>query len=84
MDDPVSLKNVSLWILLIVVGILLAFIIFISLISINIGLNHMQQDGFWVPVLGGAFAIIICLWLFFVISRFIRNRMKEEDIIHNI
>jgi hypothetical protein len=40
------------------------YIIFIALISIKVGINHLHQDGFWMPILAGSIAIIAFLWLF--------------------
>lgn len=82
--EPMPLKNISLCILLIGIGILLAVVSMIALISIQVGLNHIQQDGFWVPVLAGTLCVIGCLWLFLSISRTILDKMKEKDIIHHI
>ena len=58
------------------------YVIFIGLISIGVGLNHLQQDGFWVPIAAGVLSIVLCLWLFFLFSRFILNQMKEKDTVN--
>jgi len=81
---PIPLRNICLKFLLVGVGLIFAYIIFIALISINVGFTHLQQDGFWVPILAGLLFIAGCLWLFLSFSRFIINRMKEKDIIDNI
>jgi hypothetical protein len=83
-DEPLLFRNIGLRILLVFLGLIISYIIFIALISINVGLNHIQQDGFWVPILAGSFSILGCLWLFLKFSRSIINRMKEKDIIENI
>ena len=70
--------------MLFLVGLLLAFFVFVSLISINLGLMNFQKEGFWVPILAGTLVIFICLWLFFVVSRFIIRRMKEKHFIKNM
>jgi len=81
-QEPFPLKNFSLWSLLIVLGLIIGYIILIALISINVGLNHLQQDGFWVPILAGVISIVGCLWLFLYFLKFIISRMKEKDIIN--
>ena len=83
-NKPIPLRNICLKFLLIGVGLIIACIIFIALVSINVGFTHLQQDGFWVPILAGLLFIAGCLWLFLSFSRFIINRMKEKDIIDNI
>ncbi|MFC1535332.1 hypothetical protein ACFL7M_18440 [Thermodesulfobacteriota bacterium] len=82
--EPFPLKNISLWLLLFCTGLIIAYVILVSLISINVGLNHMLQDGFWVPILAGAFSIVGCVCLLFFFSRLIIKRMKEKDTINNI
>ena len=83
-DEPFPFKRHSLWFLLIFSGLIAAFFLFISVISIWMGLTHLQQDGFWMPLLVGIFCIGATLWLFSIFSRFILGRMKEKDIINNI
>lgn len=83
-NEPISLKNISLCILLIGTGIVLAYIIIIALVSIHVGFHHISQEGFWVPILAGTLSIIGCLWLFLFIARTLLNKMKESDIINNI
>ncbi len=81
---PPNLRNLCLRLLLFGLGLVAAFVIFVSLVSINVGLTHTQQDGFWVPVMAGLLAITACLWFFMSSWRFIGNRMKDRDIIENI
>lgn len=83
-DERGPLRNIALRILLICLGLIISYIIFIAIISINIGLHYLNQDGFWVPILAGIFSIAGCLWVFFIFSRYIVNQMKEKDIIENI
>jgi len=78
------LRNITLKFLIVGLGCIIAYIIFIALISINVGFTHLQQDGFWVPILAGVISIAGCLWLFLSFSRFVINRMKDKDIIGNI
>ena len=79
--EPVPFKNLGLWLLLVCGGLITAYIIFIALISIYVGINHVDQDGFWMPVLVGIVAIMAVLWLFYSFLRFIFDQMKEKDII---
>ena len=80
--EPLPLKNISLWFVLICGGLIAAYIVFVAIISIYVGVNHMQQDGFWMPILAGMISIIVILWIFLGFSKSIINRMKEEDIIN--
>jgi hypothetical protein len=58
------------------------YIIFIALISIKVGINHLHQDGFWMPILAGTISIIAILWLVIFLIKFILNQMKDKDIIN--
>ncbi|OGP96565.1 MAG: hypothetical protein A2Z39_00485 [Deltaproteobacteria bacterium RBG_19FT_COMBO_46_9] len=78
------LRNMIFKSLIVVMGLVIAYIIFIALISINVGFTHVKQDGFWVPILAGLIFIVLCLWLFIGITRSVINRMKDRDIIDNI
>ena len=83
-NEPFPLKTISLFLLLIGLGLIIAYTIFIALVSISVGLNHLQQGGFWVPITAGVISIVVCLWLFLYFSKSIINRMKEKDTISNI
>ena len=78
---PLPLKSVGLYVLLIFGGLLSAYISFVGLISIWVGLRHSQQDGFWMPILVGALFILIIAMFFFRLTHFIKDQMREKDII---
>ncbi len=80
--DPFPVKNISLILFLICLGLLTAYIIFIAVISIRIGLSNSAQDGFIIPVLAGLILCIASLLSFVLSSIFIVNRMKEKDLIN--
>ena len=83
-QEPLPIKKISLCLLILVMALILAYIVFIALISINVGLNHLQQEGFWVPIAAGLLSIAGSLWLFLVFSRFIIYQMKEKDNISSL
>ncbi len=77
--EPFPLKNFSLWFLLIGLSIVIAYVAFIALISISVGLTHLHQDGFWIPILAGAFSIVSCLCMFIFYLRFFIGRIGEKE-----
>jgi hypothetical protein len=83
-DEPFPFKQVSLWFLLVLCGVVAAFLLFISLISLWVSLTHLHQDGFWMPLLVGVIGTGVTLWLFTIFARFILGKMKEKDILNNI
>lgn len=80
-QEPFPLKNLGLWSLLVFSALLTAYIVFVAIVSIWIGLDHSQQDGFWVPILAGTISMMLISWVFLRFSRFILNRMREKDTI---
>jgi len=82
-NEPFPLKNYSLWLLLICAGLIFAYLFFMASISIWVGLTHLQQDGFWMPILAGTLIILVGFFLFYRLSKLILNRTKEVDIINN-
>jgi uncharacterized membrane protein HdeD (DUF308 family) len=73
------LKNLSLWCLLISFGLIAAYVIFVALVSVWFGLRHVNQDGFWVPVLAGAVSIIVVAWVSMSILRYLLGRLREKE-----
>ena len=80
--EPLPLKNLGLWSLLLLCALLAAYLLFAAIVSIWVGLSHWEQDGFWMPVLVGLLSIMLVLWPFLGFSRFILNAMKEKDTIN--
>jgi len=80
--EPVSLRKVWLWSLIIALGLISAYIAFLSLVSIWIGLDHTHQAGFWVPVLVGVSFLMTVFYFYLRIARHILKYMKEQDVVN--
>ena len=80
-NEPLPLKNLGLWSLFFLAAFLAAYIIFAAMVSVWVGLTHVQQEGFWMPILTGILVMIVVLWPFVRLSRLILNAMKEKDAI---
>ncbi|MBW2616001.1 MAG: hypothetical protein JRD02_07480 [Deltaproteobacteria bacterium] len=78
--EPVSFKKIWLWSLILALGLISAYIGFLSLVSIWIGLDRAHQAGFWVPVLVGTSFLMTIFYFFLRITRHILKHMKEEDV----
>ena len=81
--EPFPVKKVCLWVVVFILGLFVSFVLFISIISIQIGLSHMSQDGFIIPILAGIISIGVFIFLFICFIRFIVNLLKENDIIRS-
>jgi hypothetical protein len=80
--DPVSIKRISLWCLIIASGLMTAYLAFVSIVSVWVGVDNMHQTGFWVPVLIGISFLLIVMNIFLRITRHLLKHIKEEDVIN--
>lgn len=78
-DDSLSFKHITLKILLFCSVLIAAYLLFVSLVSIWVGISHVRQAGYWMPVLAGTMAMLVVLSLFWLVLRFIRAHLKEKD-----
>ena len=76
---PIPVKILTLWAVIICAGLLTSYVVFLGLISIWVGLSHLQEDSFWMPILTGAIALVVVLLLFFRFVKFLLSRMKEKE-----
>ena len=53
--------------------------IFIGILSIRMGVHHMDKDAFWVPILGGGFCVLFFTWMFYRFARFLWQRAKRSE-----
>lgn len=77
-SDTIPLKKAFLWSLILLCSLIAAYLAFISLFSVWIGIEHMQQAGFWVPVLAGTLSLVVVLWLFISATKRIMARIKKQ------
>ena len=78
LKEPVAIKKICLWCLIITLGIVVSCMVFISIVSIWAGFVHIQQTGFWVPILGGGLLLILVLFLYIRATKCILFHIKEE------
>ena len=79
--EPVSIKKICLWCLIVVFGIVAVCLLFISVVSVWAGFVYKQQTGFWVPILGGTLLLVLVVILFVRATKRILFYMKEEDVL---
>jgi len=80
--QPVRLKKICLWSLVIVCGIVASYLSFIFLVSVWTGLAHMHQSGFWVPIFVGVPLLIITFCASLRVVKRILKQMKEENVVN--
>ncbi|MFO7736899.1 MAG: hypothetical protein R6V46_00355 [Desulfatiglandaceae bacterium] len=75
-------KKVRGWALIIICGLVAAFLGFFSVASVWIGFIHTDQVGFWVPILAGTLCLGLVFWLVFRIAKRILGDLDEEDVVN--
>ncbi len=73
------MKNPFLWILLIFSVLVSAYLVFLGVISISVGLQHTEEGGSWMPVLAGSLCILVVLWLLFRVVRSLVQTLRKTD-----
>jgi hypothetical protein len=51
-------------------------------VSLWVGLNHSHQDGFWVPILAGAIALILIFAFYLRLFNAFLGSKKQKEFIH--
>jgi uncharacterized membrane protein HdeD (DUF308 family) len=75
------MKNPFLWVLLVLSVLVSAYLVFLGVISISVGLQHTEEEGSWMPVLAGSLCILVVLWgLFRVVRSLIQALRKTESL----
>lgn len=72
-------RQLTIWLGLVASGLTTIYVLFVGILSIWVGLNHLERNGSWVPILAGTLGIALILWLFACLSRILYARMKQTD-----
>lgn len=81
MRFSVPLKDICLLGLIIGCGMIAAYLCFISIVSIWIGISHIHQSGWWIPVVTGTSFLIAVFLTFFRTGKNIAGHIKQKDVI---
>lgn len=81
MTEEHPMKKASLWAAILFCGLLSAYLIFVSAITLWVALTNIDRPGFWAPLLAGALALPVILILCQRIIRRLLHLMREEDVI---
>jgi len=79
MQYSVPFKDICLWSLIIACGMIAAYLCFISLVSIWIGISHIHQAGWWIPVVAGTSFLIAVFLAFLRTGKNIASHIKQKD-----
>lgn len=68
-----------LWVLLVCSALVAAYLLFLGVISISVGLQHADQEGSWMPMLAGGLCILVVLWLLFRVARSLLQTQRKVE-----
>ncbi len=73
------MRNPLLWVLLVCSALVAAYLVFLGVISISVGLQHTDQEGSWMPLLAGGLCILVVLWLLFRVARSLLQTLRKVE-----
>ncbi len=73
------MRNPFLWVLLVFSALGAAYLVFLGVISISVGLQHTDQEGSWMPLLAGALSILVVLWVLFRVARSLLQILRKDE-----
>ena len=73
------MKNPFLWVLLVFSALVAAYLVFLGVISVSVGLQHTDQEGSWMPLLAGGLCILVVLWLLFRVARSLLQTLRKPE-----
>jgi uncharacterized membrane protein HdeD (DUF308 family) len=73
------MRNPFLWVLLGCSALVAAYLVFLGVISISVGLQHTRQEGSWMPLLAGGLCIPVVLWLLFRVARSLFRTLRKVE-----
>jgi uncharacterized membrane protein HdeD (DUF308 family) len=73
------MKNPFLWVLLVFSALVSAYLVFLGVISISVGLQHTEEEGSWMPVLAGSLCILVVVWVLFRVVRSLVQALRKAE-----
>ncbi|HEX9909514.1 MAG TPA: hypothetical protein VGA86_01415 [Desulfatiglandales bacterium] len=73
------MRNPFPWVILVVSTLVAAYLVFLGVISISVGLQHTDQEGSWMPLLAGGLCILVVLWLLFRVARSLLQTLRKNE-----
>lgn len=80
-EGSMTFKKLWPWCVIGISGLFSVYACFVCLISIWVGLGHVGQAGFWVPLVSGILVFCAILWIFLRVTKRLLNYMEKEDMI---
>jgi hypothetical protein len=80
--DSISFRLIWLWFLILLSGLVTAYLGFVALVSVWVGVAHLNQPGCWVPILAGLFLFIgLCSFFLRILKRLL-GRLRNQAVVN--
>ena len=79
--QPIPFKSIWLWCLTIACGLVTAYLGFVALVSVWVGISNLSQPGCWIPILAGTSFFLFLSSLFIRTLKRLLGRIKDENVI---
>lgn len=73
------MKNPFLWVLLFFSALVSAYLVFLGVTSISVGVQHTEAEGSWMPVLAGSLCILVVVWILFRVARSLIQSLRKTE-----
>lgn len=73
------MKRIVCYLTILFGGLLCCAVLFLSSLSVWVGVSHQDRDGYWTPVLFGTVLGILVLYSFFRLTRSLLRQTRHTD-----
>jgi formate/nitrite transporter FocA (FNT family) len=73
------MKRIGCYLIMLCSALATGAILFLSSLSVWIGISHQEMDGYWMPVLFGSIVGLLFLYTFFRLSRYLFRQTRRTD-----
>jgi formate/nitrite transporter FocA (FNT family) len=73
------MKRIGCYLIMLCGALVTGAILFLSSLSVWIGISHQEMDGYWMPVLSGSLVGLLFLYTFFRLSRYLFRQTRRTD-----
>jgi hypothetical protein len=74
-----SMKRIGCYLVILCGALVTGAILFLSSLSVWIGVSHQEMAGYWMPVLAGSIVGLMSLYAFFRFARYLFRQTRRAD-----
>ena len=73
------MKRIGCYFIMLCGALVTGSVLFLSTLSVWIGVSHQEMDGYWIPVLAGSLTGLLFIYAFFRLSRYLFRQTRHTD-----